>query len=144
MSLSSIDESLLAAAYFRGGRTPSGIGWSSNTDQVLTLSLFYTGDISAAECAERFSRKSYISGLYQDDGELTEQIGTRYRHFIRLLRAHPELLQGGGNYTLPADPTYTACGLTDAGLDLACELIPSFPSKPEFPEWPDRRVFPAT
>ena len=150
MSLNSIEESLLLAAYFRG-RIPEDDRWRSNTDQILTLSLFYTGDISAAGCNDRFANRSYVGKLYADDvdwseedgyGKLTEEIESRYNVLIQLLREHPELIEGGGDFETPAHPTYTACRLTDAGLELATQLIDKFPKKPDFPNWPDRRMPP--
>ena len=45
MPLSLIEKSLLLAAYFRGGNQADDV-WTSNSDQILTLSLFYTGDIN--------------------------------------------------------------------------------------------------
>lgn len=140
MHLSKIEESLLAAAYFRGGG-PDDRAWVSNSDQIVTLSLFYTGDITADDCAERFSRKRCISKLYRPDGKLIETIETRYRQLIDLLGEHPELIEGGGDLVTPSDPTFTSCRLTLAGQELACSLIPSFRPKPEFPNWPDKRSF---
>ncbi len=139
--LSPVEESLLLAAYFRGG-SPDDHVWSSNSDQILTLSLFYTGDISSEECAERFSRKSYVGKLYQPDGELSELIETRYGHLINLLCQHPELIEGGGDLETPVDPTYTSCRLTAAGQGLACTLASSYLPKPDFPNWPDKRAIP--
>ena len=55
MPLSKTQKSLLVAAYFRGGNPDDGDGWFSNCDQVVTLSLFYTGNMSYEECIERFS-----------------------------------------------------------------------------------------
>jgi hypothetical protein len=142
MPLSSVEESLLVASYYRGG-SPDDRIWTSNADQVVTLSFFYTGDISSEVCIERFSRRGYVGGLYQEDGKLIEWIETRYRVLIELIREHPELMEGGGDLETPADPTFTACRLTVAGLRLACSLVPSFRQKPEFPDWPDRRTFPS-
>lgn len=141
MPFSSVEESLLVAAYYRGG-SPDDRIWTSNSDQVVTLSLFYTGDISSEDCIERFSKRGYVSGLYEEDGELNELIETRYRVLIELIRESPELIEGGGNLRLPADPTYTACRLTVAGQEAACLLMQSFRKKPDFPNWPDRRTFP--
>src|SRR5205823_61931 len=53
MSLTPIEQSLLLGAYFRGMPDDES-GWSSNSDQIVTLSLFYTGDLSPKECASRF------------------------------------------------------------------------------------------
>jgi hypothetical protein len=141
MSLTQIEESVLVATFFRGGDPESRI-WASNSDQVLTLSLFYTGDISSEECVVRFLQKGYVGGLYQDDGELNEVIACRYGVLINLLQTHPELIEGGGDFNAPAFPTYTSCRLTRAGQQLACELIPIFPRKPDFQHWPDKRTFP--
>jgi hypothetical protein len=140
MSLTLVEQSLILAAFFRGNPADQGI-WSSSCDQVVTLSLFYTGDISETECARRFSTKSYIAALYDDAGELTAEIRSRYEDLITLLRTHPNLIQGGGNLKLPADPTYTACRLTAEGDRLVASLMGLFPRKPEFPNWPDKRVF---
>jgi len=49
MPLTSVEYSLLVGAYFRGG-------WTSNSDQIVTLSLFYTGDVSFAECESVFHK----------------------------------------------------------------------------------------
>jgi hypothetical protein len=150
MTLTRIEESLLVAAYFRGGSRDDR-GWTSDSDQILTLSLFYTGDISAADCVSRFAKRGYVGKLYVDVEEWTEEVGwgilmpeiaTRYRILIDLLRGHAELIEGGGNFETPAHPTFTACRLTPAGLDLAARLIGSFPRKPDFQNWPDRRESP--
>jgi hypothetical protein len=141
MALSTVEESLLVAAYSRGGSPDDGC-WTSNSDQILALSLFYTGDISSEDCAERFSRKSYVGKLYLPDGELTELIEARYMALIHLLREHPELIEGGGDFETPAYPTFTSCRLTVAGQKLACSLEPAFRQKPDFPNWPDQRTFP--
>lgn len=137
MGLASVEQSLLVAAYYRGGNPDEGV-WGSNCDQVITLSLFYTGEISREDCAERFSRRSYVDKLYEMGGRLNKTIEARYRNLIRLIRDHPDLIEGGGDLGRPADPTYTSCRLTNAGLDFARSLIESFPPKPEFPNWPDR------
>ncbi|MBW3539061.1 MAG: hypothetical protein KY476_02210 [Planctomycetes bacterium] len=147
MSLTRIEESLVLAAYFRGG-SQDDRAWTSNTDQILTLSLFYTGDISKADCVSRFANRPYIRDLYKNTewteehawGELTEDIEGRYRALINLLQEHPELIEGGGNFKTPAHPTFTACRLTDIGLKLAATLATQFPKKPDFPNWPDRRT----
>lgn len=131
-----VEQSLLVAAYYRGGR-PEDARWTSNSDQVVALSLFYTEDISAEDCAERFSRRRYVGGLYQKDGRLDNMVGKRYAVLRGLLEEHPELIVGGGDFQKPADPTFTACRLTNAGRELACSLVSSFPRKPEFPNWPD-------
>ena len=139
MPLTRIEEAILVAAYFRG-KDPSVEVWSSNSDQVLTLSLFYTDDISYDDCASRFEQRPYLRHVYDDDGQLNEQIEHRYKILIDLIQQCPDLIEGGGNLKAPADPTYTACGLTDVGCQLARTLIPSFPKKPEFPNWPDRQA----
>jgi hypothetical protein len=150
MPLTSVEEALVLAAYFRGGSQEDRV-WTSNTDQILTLSLFYTGDISFADCVSRFANRSYIQKLYDQDaelteedswGKLTEEIESRYKVLINLLHEHPELIEGGGNFQHPAHPTYTACRLTHAGLLLAEGLNSSFPRKPDFPNWPDKRRMP--
>ena len=118
--------------------------WTSNTDQILTLSLFYTRDITSAECVSRFTHRSYIQKLYDEKGELTEQIESRHKTLINLLQEHPELIESSGNFEHLAQvhPTFTACRLTNAGLRLALNLINSFPQKPDFPNWPDNRTMP--
>lgn len=150
MSLTRIDESLVLAAYFRGGSQDQR-GWTSNTDQILTLSLFYTGDISEADCVNRFANRSYIQKLYDEEvgsteehpwGKLTEEIDRRYRILIKLLHEHPELIEGSGNFKIPTHPTFTACRLTENGLKLAETLVTKFPSKPSFSDWPDKRTMP--
>lgn len=149
LPLSSVEIALLAATYFRGGSPEEQIHRSSS-DQIITLSLFYTGEISAAECVERFSIRSYVGELYEEDdeddedgyGKLNEMIAARYAVLIQLVRNHPKLIEGAGNLETPAHPTYTACRLTIAGQELARSLIPTLPQKPEFPNWPDKRAFP--
>lgn len=141
MPLTSVEESLLVAAFYRGG-CPDDPNWTSNSDQVVTLSLFYTNDISPEDCVERFFQRGYVGGLYEEDGELKELIKTRYRVLIELIRKNPELIKGGGNLEMPADPTFTACRLTVAGQKTACLLTASFRQKPEFPNWPDQQAFP--
>lgn len=59
MVLTVIEESLVLAAYYRGGSHDDQV-WTSNTDQILTLSLYFTGDISDTDCVERFSIYSDI------------------------------------------------------------------------------------
>lgn len=132
-----IEESLLVAALYRGGR-PDDRGWTSNSDQVVTLSLFYSEDISAEECAARFFHERYVGGLYRPNGELNDQVAARYRVLIDLIGQRPDLIAGGGDLISPADPTFTACRLTVAGRELARSLVPTFRQKPEFPNWPDR------
>lgn len=136
-NLSSVEESLVLAAYFRG-RTPAEFGWVSNCDQVVTLSLFYTGTISADDCAARFNVKSHVAELYDDEGELVDDIRSRYTILIDLIRGRPDLISGGGDFELPADPTFTSCRLTQAGIALALQLMGTFPQKPDFPNWPDK------
>lgn len=139
MLLTRTEEALLLAAFFRG-KPPSERGWSSNCDQVLTLSLFFTGDISRDDCVSRFAHRPYLRCVYNDDGRLNESISHRYEILINLIHQHPDLIEGGGDLKSPADPTFTACGLTHAGCQLAGKLISTFPKKPEFPNWPDRSV----
>ena len=138
MPLSRVEESLIVATYFRG-RTPEDHIWRSSSDQIVTLSLFYTGDITAEDCVDRFSVKPYIRGLYTPEGVLEEDIRTRYQELIRLVKTRNDLIANGGDMNRPADPTFTSCGLTDAGLSLISSLIRFFPPKPDFPNWPDRR-----
>ncbi|MFN0054517.1 MAG: hypothetical protein ACKV0T_20265 [Planctomycetales bacterium] len=105
----------------------------------MTLSLFYSGQITVDDCAERFSRRSCVGKLYRSNGDLTKPIESRYRRLVCLIRAHPELIEGGGDFDTPAHPTYTSCRLTSDGLNLARALIPAFREKPKFPNWPDKR-----
>jgi len=142
MNISLIDNSLLLAAFFRGN-TRDQDRWTSSSDQVVTLSLFYTGDISAEDCRSRFSNRGrVVGGLYDDRGELQPLIETRYRHLINLLREQPQLIEGGGNFETPAHPAYTACRITDDAVRRIPDIIDQFPRKPDFPDWPDRRTFP--
>lgn len=141
VSLSLIEESLLVAAYYRGGSSSDEI-WRSNSDQIITLSLFYTGELSSEDCAERFSDRCGVAGQYQEDGELTVLVKSRYAQLLKMLQAHPELIEGAVNFETPVDPIYTSCRLTEAGMNLARQLIPSLPQKPEFSKWPDKRTFP--
>jgi hypothetical protein len=112
--------------------------WASNSDQILTLSLFHSGDICRDDCIFRFANRGYVGCLYDRNGNLNEDIASRYQVLIDLLRAHASLMKGGGDMQTPADPTFTACRLTDAGCRRALSVIDLFPQKPEFPEWPDR------
>ena len=139
MNLSDIDNSLLLAAFFRGN-THEQDRWTSCSDQVVTLSLFYTGNISSGECESRFSERSYVGGLYDDNGDLQPEIESRYNELIELIRQYPALIEGGGDFDTPAYPTYTACRLTDRAIKLVPDLLATFPRKPEFPNWPDRRT----
>ncbi len=139
MPLTSVEASLVLAAYFRGG-SPDDQTWTSNVDQILTLSLFYTEEITSEECVRRFARRSGLQKLYTAEGELTEEIANRYQALIQLLQNHPQLIEGSGNFALPAHPTFTSCRLTKKGFLLAASLINTFPQKPEFPDWPDQRT----
>ena len=136
-----VQEAILLAAYFRGGNSDAAV-WISNCDQVVTLSLFYTGDISATDCMDRFAVRSYVGELYQDDGTLNEMIANRYHALIELLQSHPHLLEGGGNLKTPAHPTFTSCRLTLQGQRFAMSIAKNFPGKPDFPNWPDKRTLP--
>ena len=137
-----IDDALLLAAYFRGG-APTDVPKTSNSDQIITLSLFFTGELTAEECAARFAVRCYVQQLYGEDGELLEMISLRYGSLIDLLHRRPDLIKGGGDLARPADPTFTGCWLTPAGLVAASALANTFPPKPEFPNWRDRRPSPA-
>ncbi len=139
MLLTPVEQSLMLAAYFRGGLHSDPV-WYSGSDQIVTLSLFYTGDISSTECVRRFSDRGYVRNVYDEEGELSEEIESRYGVLVKLVREHPELIEGGGNFETPAHPTFTACRLTEDGLDVAPGLLDSFPRKPEFPAWPNRRT----
>lgn len=140
MLLTAVEESLLLAAYYRGGSQDDSC-WTANSDQILTLSLFYTGDISFDDCAKRFCQRGHLP-VYDKDGKLTDEIEARYRVLIDLIRKAPDLIGGAGNFEIPTDPPYTACRLTDAGHAHALTLIRSFLRKPEFPNWPDKRPSP--
>jgi hypothetical protein len=140
MQLSRLESSLLLAMYFRGMLVEER--WVSNSDQIVTLSLFYTGDLSGDECARRFLQRSYKADLYEQNGDLKSDIANRYRELIKLLQDHPDLIEGGGDFETPAYPTYTSCRLTSRGVDLIPAIIDAFPAKPDFPNWPDKRRFP--
>ena len=141
MSLTQIEEAILVAAYYRG-KAPSEQVWSSNSDQVLTLSLFYTGDISHNACASRFEHRPYLRCVYDDDGRLNEQLKHRYRVLIDLIQQHPDLINGGGDFKAPADPTYTACGLTDAGLPHGSHFDILVPKETRIPKLARRTSIP--
>jgi hypothetical protein len=81
--------------------------------------------------------------VYDENGDLTIEIEERYKILIELLKKCPELIEGAGGFEVATEPTYTACRLTDAGLELAREFINAFPQKPDFPNWPDRRTPPS-
>lgn len=141
MKLSHIEQSLLLAAYFRGN-TQTDDRWISCSDQIVVLSLFYTGDISFEQCEARFLNRGYVSGLYDETGNLDPQVRSRYESLLQLLKEQPALIAGAGNLALPSDPTFTACRLTDTGIELIASIISGFPCHPEFPNWPDRRKSP--
>ena len=141
MSFTLVEKSILLAAYYRGNLQDDCV-WTSNSDQILTLSLFFSGDITSTDCVTRFATHSHVQSLYGEDGKLTKEIETRYEVLINLLKTHEELIEGGGDFDLPADPTYTACRLTDGGLLLAVKLVGLFPDEPNFPNWPDPRTPP--
>lgn len=144
MPLSHIDESLLLAAWFRGRTPGASEGWTANVDQVLALSMFYTGDISREQCALWFLQRSYVQELYEVPFEsLTSEVADRDQVLIELLETRPDLIIGGGDWKLPSFPTFRACGLTVAGAELVPMLIDRFPAKPEFPNWPDKRSAPS-
>lgn len=134
--LSKIDQALLLAAFFRGNPRSQHY-WTSSCDQVIALSLFYTGEMTFDECVKRFET-GYVFPLYDDAGELLVDIRCRYEILMDLLERRLDLISGGGNFKTPADPTYTACKLTDQGLKLVPELVKLFPEKPEFANWPDK------
>jgi hypothetical protein len=143
MSLSRIDESLLLAAWFRGGEPGGNDGGAANTDQVLALSLFYTGDISGEECTRWFSQRGYVRELFELPFESLTTVATaRDQALIELLKARSDLIVGHGDWKTPCFPTFRACGLTAAGAELAPILIDRFPAKPDFPNWPDKRPSP--
>jgi hypothetical protein len=142
MELTPIEQSLLLATYFRCGSREQR-GWTANTSQILTLSLFYTGEICRNDCIARFSNRPYLSRVYDAAGEVAPEIEARYNALLDLLRKRPDLLESNGiNFDQPAEPPYTACRLTPDGLRLAVTIAPVFPSKPDFPTWPDQRALP--
>ena len=139
MDFTPVQEALLLAAFFRGN-TVDFQRWISCNDQVTTLSLFYTGDITAADCQERFATRGYVSSLYTEDGLLLPNIAERYAALIRLIHKYPNLIQGGGDLKSPASPTFTACRLTAAGNELIPDLAQRLPRTPDFPSWPSSRT----
>lgn len=141
MNLSLIERSIVLAAFFRGN-TLDEETWTSNSDQVVMLSLFYTDDITPEECQSCFATRSCVGGLYDDHGEILPQVESRYQCLIDLLCARPELIEGGGDFEAPAHPTYTACRLTAQGLALIPVIVEQMPRKPQFPNWPDRQTYP--
>ena len=139
-NLSQNEQALLLASFFRGNPL-SQTHWTSSCDQVITLSLFYTGHISYEECEKRFET-GYVSPLYDHDGELLQDLRDRYNELIELIRRRNDLISGGGDFETPADPTYTACKLTREGLRLVPDLVEAFPGKPVFAKWPDKNTLP--
>ena len=136
IDLNRVDRSLLLAAFFRGNaRTQSY--WTSSCDQVVALSVFYTGDLTYKGCQQRFE-SGYVGPLYDLDGELLPDVKRRYYQLIDLLGHRPDLILGGGNLTTPADPSYTACKLTETGISIVPRLQEEFPEKPTFGKWPDK------
>lgn len=141
--LTTIEQSLILATYFRGNHPDQNV-WTSSCDKVVTLSLYYTGDISSEECVRRFAKRQLQTSLYVDNtGELRTEVRERYHALIQLMESQPDLIHGGGKLRPPADPTYTACRLTAAGDALIPELITRFPQKPDFPNSPDKRTWPS-
>lgn len=141
--MDAIDQSLLLAAYFRGNLL-SDDRWISCNDQVVALSLFCTGDISQDECCEAFARRSGTYGwsLCANQLDLRSDVNSRYRRLIELTQKRVDLIEGGGDLVQPAWPTFTACRLTVAGEAEALSAVELYPSKPDFPNWPDRRTLP--
>jgi hypothetical protein len=139
-NLSLTEQALLLAAFFRGN-PHSQTHWTSSCDQVIALSLFYTGDMSFADCEKRFET-GYVSPLYDNDGGLLRDLRDRYNELIELIRRRHDLISGGGNLDTPADPTYTACKLTQDGIRLIPDLVKLFPAKPDFANWPDKNELP--
>lgn len=137
-SLTLIEQSLLVATFFRGELLDTEI-WTSNSDQIIVLSLYCTSDISVEDCLKRFDRRSSVAGLYDANGNLVEAIARRYAILIDLVKRQPSLIQGRGNLNRPADPTYTSCRLTTEGIVYAQSVFRLFPEHPHFPNWPDRR-----
>ncbi len=136
MSLSLIDQSLLLATFYRGNHSQQDL-WTSCCDQIVQLSRFYTGGITSEECQNFFSQNGSVGGLYRDGGELVPQVKLRYQQLIDMIQNHPHIIQGGGDFETPSDPTFTACRLTEIGIELIPEILKLFPKKPHFPNWPD-------
>ena len=136
LSLSPTQQSFLVAAWFRGCAEQTR--WLSNADQIVALSLYYTGDITFEDCTRRFSTRGHVPN-YDENGDLLIEVRDRYRALLDFVSQHSELLEARGDIQTPADPAFTSCHLTALGLSLASELIVRFPKKPEFPHWPDKR-----
>lgn len=139
MALSKVEESFLVAAYFRG--VTENTGWTSNSDQIVALSLYYTGNITFQDCEDRFSLGCVKN--YDKNVELFPEVRDRYRALLDFVERYPEYIDAAGDLVTPADPTYTSCRLTAAGVSLAIELIDRFPDKPGFAHWPDKRKHPS-
>lgn len=141
-TLSTVEQSLILAAYYRGNLLYDAFTRAC-CDQVITLSLFYTADISEHDCIERFKNRSYVMLYWKNDDEnegLAEPLLQRYLTLIELIDNHPDLIEGFGNLRSPAHPCYTACRLTQGGEAIAQATFSRFPSKPLFENWPDRRL----
>lgn len=139
--LTLVEESLLLAAFYRGNLLDDSFNRAC-CDQVITLSLFYTGDISNQDCIERFKKRSYVMLFWKDGNEnngLETTLSGRYSKLIELIDQHPDLIEGFGNLHSPANPCYTACRLTQTGIGVAKASFNRFEVKPDFPNWPDRR-----
>ncbi len=143
MDLSLIQKSLLLATFFRGNK-PDQERWISCADQVVTLSLYYTGQLPTDDIQSRFTKRGYVGGLYDADGMLLPLINDRYAELIELINSQPQFIQGGGDLESPAYPTFTACRLTDSGASLAPNITPLFPDTPDFPSWPNSRTLKQT
>jgi hypothetical protein len=139
MGFTRAQESLLLAAFHRGNSADCQ-RWSSCNDQVVTLSLFFTGDISAADCENRFAVPGCVGSLYDAQGLLLPDISDRYADLITLIHMHPTVIQGAGDFESHADPTFTACRLTVAGDELIPDIAQNFPLHPDFASWPNRRT----
>lgn len=135
--LSHSEDSLLLATFYRV--FPPQKEWTSCSDQIVTLSLFFTGDISSEDCASRFATPAYLRGLYDENDDLCAEIRERYLELVQLVRTRADLIEGGGNFDPRVEPTYTACRLTDTGIRRVAQRVVDFPVQPFFPRWPDER-----
>lgn len=135
MELTRVEQALFAAAYFRA-RFP-GDRFANNA-HIIVLSMFYTGEVSHQDCENWFSVYATTRLLYDLNGEIDAGVRQRYGVLIALTKKYPELLEGGGNLVLPADPSFTACNLSLAGEEVAKKLVSQFPEKPKYSR-PDKR-----
>ena len=88
-----------------------------------------------ANCNRILRQALLWAGLWTEQMEYDERhdianevVEDWYRILIAMTHQTPApLLEGAGNLELPAFPTYTACGLTSKGKEIAEKLFTEFP-----------------